>query len=203
MPHIPSRPLWLPLDIAGCRVQGLNLTHPWVAAHVGNDMAAGIDVYYNRRWPVTEHFCHALLAHPTWVAGQTVCILGAGLGLETVIIGRLCHHLYLNDLAPGALELCADQLRHNGVTTFTCLVGRYEQLALPAVDLLVGCFVVYNRETAATMQQLLAHTTAPVLLINDPMPDFTALVQTTTRPVRSLLSSDAAPCLLFDSPLRT
>jgi predicted nicotinamide N-methyase len=104
-----------------------------------------------------------LLAHPTWVAGKTVCLLGAGVGLETVIIGRLCHHLYLNDLAPGALELCAYQLRHNGVTAFTCLAGRYERLALPAVDLLVGCFVVYNRETATAMRRRLAHTTAPVL----------------------------------------
>lgn len=197
MPRPSSRPLWLPVDIAGCRIHSLNLAHPWVSIHVGDDMAAGIDVYYNRRWTVTERFCHFLRANPTWISGKTVLVLGAGVGLETVIIGRLCHYLYLNDRAPRALDLCAQQLRHNSITTFACLPGRYEELLLPPVDLLVGCFVIYNRETAAAMETLLARCTVPVLLMNDPMPDFEALVRTTSRPVRFLLPPDEPPCVVF------
>ena len=190
--------LWLPVDLAGCHIASLNLKHPSVVDQVGDDIAAGTDVYYDRRWPVTERFCRFLLANPAWVADKTVLVLGAGVGLETVIIGRLCRFLYLNDLASLALDLCAQQLRRNGITTFTCLPGRYEELSLPPVDLLIGCFVVYNPETAQAMARLLAEDPIPVLLMNDPMPDFQALVRQTSRSVRSLLPPDEPPCVVFE-----
>ena len=131
------------------------------------------------------------------MVGKTVLVLGAGVGLETLVIGRLCTHLYLNDLAPGALALCVRQLHRNGITDVVCLPGRYEHLELPAVDLIVGCFLVYNQDTAAAMRQLLARHTPPVLLINDPMPDWHRLIRETSRQVRSLLPADDAPCVLF------
>ncbi len=190
--------LWLSVDLDGYHIDSLNLKHPCVADQVGNDITAGTDVYYDRRWTVTERFCRFLLAKPTWVADKTVLVLGAGIGLETIIIGRLCRFLYLNDLTSRALDLCAQQLRHNGITTFTCLAGRYEELVLPPVDLLVGCFVVYNQETAHAMAQLLAECSYPVLLMNDPMPDFQSLVRQTSRAARSLLPSDEPPCVVFE-----
>jgi predicted nicotinamide N-methyase len=193
----PSAPLWLPLEIAGRRFQVLNLDHPHITAHVMEDMGRGIQVYYDRRWQVTTRFCRFLLAEPVWVADRTVLVLGAGVGLETLVIGSLCHTLYINDLAPSALALCAQQLRQNGLRHFTCFPGRYEQLAIPAVDLLVGCFLVYNRATAAAMRQLLARPTPPVLLVNDNMPVFRQLLRQTSRPYRFLLPPDDIPCLLF------
>jgi predicted nicotinamide N-methyase len=190
-------PLWLPHDIAGRRFQVLNLDHPDIAAHVLEDLGRGVRVYYDQRWQVTQRFCHFLLAEPAWVTDRTVLVLGAGVGLETLVIGSLCHRLYINDLAPRALALCAQQLQHNGCTHFACLPGRYEHLPLPAVDLIVGCFLVYNRDTAAAMRQLLTRPTPPVLLMNDNMPVLRTLLRRVARPYRALLPSDDFPCLLF------
>jgi hypothetical protein len=196
--HQPPLPmLWQPLDIAGRHFQVLNLDHPHVTAHIMEDIDTGVRVYYDQRWQVTTRFCHFLLAEPVRVADRTVLVLGAGVGLETLVIGSLCRTLYINDLSSRALALCAWQLRQNRLTHFVCLPGRYEQLSLPRVDLIVGCFLVYNRATAVAMQQLLARPTPPVLLMNDNMPAFRQLLRQTSRPRQSLLSPDNTPCLLF------
>jgi predicted nicotinamide N-methyase len=165
------------------------------------EIASGIQVYYDRRWNITEQFCRFLLAEPAWVDGRTVLVLGAGVGLEALVIGRLCQKLYINDLAPVALELCAQQLCQNGITDFACLPGRYEALTFPPVDLLAGCFLVYNQSTAAAMQQLLTRHTPPVLLMNENMPVLQKLVRETARRVRFLLPADASPCILFEAEL--
>jgi hypothetical protein len=199
MPQTPSPPRWHSISLARHCFQLLNLEHPQIDTHIIGDLDAGIAVTYDRRWDVTERCGRFLLANPAWVAGRTVLVLGAGVGLETVVIGRLCRHLYLNDLAPNALALSAEQLRHNGITHFTCLPGRYETLPLPAVDLLVGCYLVYSRDTAAAMRQLLARPTPPVLLINDNLLSWQALLHTTRRPYRRLLPPDDLPCVLFDA----
>src|SRR4029453_17878242 len=137
-PMPPHR--WHTIDIAGQDFQVLNLDHPELAARVMHDMDAGIEVYYDQRWKCTTRLCHVLLENPAWVAGRAVLVLGAGVGLETVVIGRLCRTLYINHLTPASLALCAEQLRQNGVTGFVCLPGRYESLSLPAVDLIVASF---------------------------------------------------------------
>jgi predicted nicotinamide N-methyase len=161
------------------------------------DMDAGIDVYYDRRWQTAMRLGQFLLNHPEWVAGRSVLVLGAGVGLETVVIGRVCDKLYLNDLAPGALALCAEQLRHNGMTDFVCLPGRYETLELPPVELIVGSFLVYNQDTLIAMRQFLARPTPPLLLVNDNMPALQKLLRTTSRTRTSLESPDNLPCWLF------
>lgn len=198
----PSPPLWLPVEIAGRYFQVLNLDHPWTNARIMGEMAAGIRVYYDRRWDITERFCRFLLAEPAYIAGRTVLVLGAGVGLETLVIGCLCQKLYINDLAPVALDLCAQQLRQNGIVDFACLPGRYETLAFPPVDLIAGCFLVYNRDTAAAIRQLLARRTPPLLLMNQDMPIFQKLVRKTTRRVRFLLPPESFPCVLFEAELR-
>ena len=196
--HQPPLPmLWQPLDIAGRHFQVLNLDHPHVTAHVMDDIDTGVRVYYDQRWQVTTHFCHFLLAEPVWVADRTVLVLGAGVGLETLVIGSLCRTLYINDLSSRALALCAWQLRQNRLTHFVCLPGRYEQLPLPSVDLIVGCFLVYNRDTAAAMRQLLSRPTPAVLLVNDHMPALRQLLRQTSRPHQSLQSPNDVPYLLF------
>jgi predicted nicotinamide N-methyase len=161
------------------------------------DLNAGTTVYYDRRWAVTDRCCRFFLAEPTWVADRTVVVLGAGVGLETLVLGRLCRKLYINDLSPTALRLCTLQLRRNGIRNVICLPGRYEHLFLPLVDLIVGCFLVYNRETGASMRQLLARCTPPVLLMNDNLPCFRTLLRKTSRQIRSLLPHDHKPCYLF------
>ena len=199
MPQTPPPRLRSTYTLAEHRFQLLNLDHPDIAARVLGDIDAGIAVYYDSRWDLTTRFCHFLLAHPAWVAGRSVLVLGAGVGLETLVIARLCTTLYLNDRAPGALDLCAQQLRQNGITDFTCLCGSYETLDLPPVDLLVGCYLVYNRDTAAAMRQLLARPTPPVLLGNGNLLSWQSLLRETKRPYRALLPPNDFPCLLFEA----
>ena len=196
-----ARRYWHRIILAGQRFQLLNLDHPEVSACILGDLDAGIAVTYDQRWDVTARFGRFLLANPEWVAGRRVLALGAGVGLESLVIGRLCHHLYLNDLAPAALALGAEQLRQNGIAHFTCLCGRYETLPLPPADLLVGCYLVYNRDTAAAMRQLLARSTPPVLLCNDNLLSWQTLLRTTRRAYHPLLPPDDLPCVLFASSL--
>jgi hypothetical protein len=197
MPRACVASLWCPVDLTGYHFQALNLDHPCVIARIMDDLDAGTAVYYDRRWAVTDHCCRFFLAEPTWVAGRTVLVIGAGVGLETLVLGRLCRKLYINDLAFAALRLCTLQLRRNGIRNVTCLPGRYEHLLLPSVDLIVGCFLVYNRETGAAMRQLLARSTPSVLLMNDNLPCFRTLLRQTSRQVRSLLPNDDMSCCLF------
>jgi len=201
MSQPPARRYWHRINLAGQRFQLLNLDHPEISARILGDLDAGIAVTYDQRWDVTARFGRFLLANAEWVAGRRVLVLGAGVGLESLVIGRLCHHLYLNDLAPAALALGAEQLRRNGIAHFTCLCGRYETLPLPPVDLLVGCYLVYSRDTAAAMRQLLTRATPPVLLSNDNLLSWQTLLRTTRRAYRPLLPPDDIPCVLFDSSL--
>ena len=86
MPRTPPPRLWSTYTLAGHHFQLLNPDHPEVATRVLGDLDAGIAVYYDSRWDLTTQFCRFLLAHPTWVAGRSVLVLGAGVGLETLVI---------------------------------------------------------------------------------------------------------------------
>lgn len=192
-----SSSLWHTITIAERPLQMLNMDHPDIATRIFSDMDAGIAVYYDQRWAVTTHFCDFLLRHPEWVADRAVLVLGAGIGLETVVIGSLCRTLYINDLAPAALTLCAEQLQYNGIANFLCCPGRYETLPLPQVDVIVGCYLVYSRDTAAAMKFFLARPTPPVLLVNDNLLNWQQLLQETTRPRQQLLQSGDMAGFLF------
>ena len=192
-------PLWEPVTLAQQRFQLLNLDHPEVGSQIWRDLDAGVRVVYDRRWDVTTRFCRFLLTQPQWITERSVLILGAGVGLETLVIGRLCRRLYINDLAPRALELCTQQLQQNGIRHFTCLPGRFETLPLPPVDLIVGCYLVYNRDTAAAMRQFLERCPQQVLLTNDNLLNWQQLLRDTRRPYRTLQLPEELPCVVFDA----
>src|SRR5690606_17098303 len=86
----------------------LDLDHPEVEKRILDEMSAGISVYYDRRWGATEIFAQWILDHPEWIRGKRILVLGAGIGLETIVLGRHCEQLFINDLAPVALELCQE-----------------------------------------------------------------------------------------------
>ncbi len=104
----------------------LDLDQREVDLRVMEDMDAGVDVYYDRRWEETDILAEWLERNHDVYAGKRVLVLGAGVGSETVVLGRLADKLYLNDLSPIALELCEMQLVKHGVVDFDCLPGRYE-----------------------------------------------------------------------------
>lgn len=147
-----SQNRWISHTVGSEVYELLDLDHPAVERRILNEMSGGVPVYYDRRWEATEIFGRWILDHPYWVEGKRILVLGAGVGLETVVLGRHCEKLFINDLAPVALELCREQLARNGITDVETLPGRLENLALPNVDLVAACFLVYNRDTRTAIR---------------------------------------------------
>jgi len=191
-------PLWIATRLGNHSFRLLNMDHPDIEAAVLSEIESGVDVYYDRRWDAAEVFCHFLISQPRWVANRSVLILGAGIGVESLVVGRLCKRLYLNDYAAVALELSARQLRENRILNFELLVGPYETITCPEVDIVLGCSLVYNKETLRAMRQFLGRCHYPIILINDPMPSFDALIKTTTRKIHFFPASDRFPCVLLE-----
>jgi len=175
----------------------LDLDHPDVEAAILSEMNSGVDVYYDRRWEVTDVFCRFLISDPVWVANRSVLVIGAGVGLETLVIGRFCKKIILNDMAPVALNLCARQLRKNRIFHFELMPGRFETLDYPMVDIVIGCYLVYNADTARTMAHFLDRCPHPVLLMNEGVPQFRNLVKKYPGEVRCLFEENGFVCILF------
>jgi hypothetical protein len=190
--------LWVTSRIGPYTFDVINLDHPQVHATILREIKSGVDVYYDRRWEVTDTFCRFLVDQQKWVFNRSVLILGVGLGMETLVIGRLCRKLYLNDLAPIALELCTMQLRKNNIRNFYIFLGRYENIHFPLVDMIVGCFLVYNAETLKAMKRFLTISSQPILLMNEPLPPFQRLLKITHRKLSHILPNSPCPCILFE-----
>lgn len=191
--------LWLSYEIHGAELcfDLLNLDHPRVEARILQEMASGVDVYYDRRWETTALLAQKLAQNPDWIANKSVLVLGAGIGLETLVAGHFCSKLFINDLAPVSLELCAEQLRRNSISDFVALSGRYDRIELPATDLTLGSFIIYNAETRRAMQQLLATRSGEILLVNENLAAFKKLLKNNTRPSQILFAEQAAIAVLF------
>jgi len=69
-------------------------------------MDAGVDVYYDRRWEVTSILTDWLEKNHSQYEGKRVLVLGAGVGAETLVLGRLAEKVYLNDLMAIRITKC-------------------------------------------------------------------------------------------------
>jgi len=149
------------MELWSCEVAGdlevdlLNLDHPDVEKRVMAEMESGVEGYYDRRWETAGVLVDWLAKNREVFERKDVLVLGAGIGVECIYLGKFAERVWLNDLAPVALELCVEQLVKNGVENFEVLCGRYEDLALPNVDLVVASFLVYNGETLDAMRAFL------------------------------------------------
>jgi len=190
---------WHTVKLEGHSVQLLNLDHPSVREPVIGDIDVGIDVYDDSRWKATKQFGRLLYDQPEWVAGKSVLVVGAGVGLETVVVGSLCERLYINDLSPVSLRLCLEQLDRIHIARDGVLEGRYEEVTLPNIDLVVGCFVVYEREARSAMEALLAKTDVPVLLVNEKLDAFQGLMGETDREVERMGMEDGPTVVVLRS----
>lgn len=187
---------WLPLSLAGEDFEILDLRDPAIERRILAEMDAGVDVYYDRRWTATERFSRWLLDHPETLRGKNVLALGVGIGLETLAIGRLCRHLWINDLAPVSVDLCGEQLRHNGIDQFTPLPGSMTEIPLPAgIDLAVACFLIYEDETRAAMNGFADRFPGEILVANGPLPAFRQWREQLERPFEILFEDDSVQAL--------
>ena len=167
--------LWKKEQVGKDRFHLLNLSHPEVDRRVIAEMESGIEVYYDRRWSITSVLTDWMGENLKVIRDRRILILGAGVGAETLILGHHGKHVWLNDLAPTALELCAEQMEKNGLKNFTTLVGRYEDLDLPEVDLVVASFLIYNKDTYQAMRTFMKQQKCDLILVNerlDPFPKF-------------------------------
>ena len=173
----------------------LDLDQREVELKVMADMDAGVEVYYDRRWEVTASLTSWLEDHHAVYAGKRVLVIGAGVGIETAVIGRLAQKLFINDLSPVALELCSAQLEKNGVDNFEALLGRYEEIELPEVDLIVASFLVYNKETLGAMRKFMSENNCSFILMNENLPDFVRCLKEIPNEV--LFEEEGAMCVMF------
>lgn len=173
----------------------LDLDQREVELKVMADMDAGVEVYYDRRWEVTASLTSWLEDHHAVYAGKRVLVIGAGVGIETAVIGRLAQKLFINDLSPVALELCSAQLEKNGVDNFEALLGRYEEIELPEVDLIVASFLVYNKETLGAMRKFMSENNCSFILMNENLPAFVRCLKEIPNEV--LFEEEGAMCVMF------
>jgi len=176
----------------------LNLDDVDIQTSILDDIKSDTDVYYDERWKVTETFSRFILKNPHLVENKDVLVLGAGIGMETVVIGRLAHKIYLNDLSSVALNLCVKQLVKNRVNNYEIIHGRYESIELPEVDIMLGSFLVYNLETYRSMKQIVENCHYPILLMNEPFNHFMKLIRNTARKSTTFSSKDECLCVLFN-----
>lgn len=168
-------PGWTLVRLAGRVFRAHDFDHPDVQARVGQDMAAGVDVYYDRRFRLTSHFCRWVDAHPGAVADRTVLVAGAGVGLEAVVLGGRAAAVVVNDVAPTALDLAVEQLAANGVHDVRTAPGPCQDVDLDGVDLVVACFVVYDADTRDAVAGLVRRASrrgVPALLANEDIGGF-------------------------------
>ncbi len=175
----------------------LDLDQREVELRVMEDMDTGVDVYYDRRWEVTGLLTSWLEAHQEVYAGKRVLVIGAGVGIETAVLGRLAGKLFINDLSATALELCSEQLRENGVVDYERLLGRYEALDLPEVDLIVASFLVYNKETLGAVRAFMVANGCDFILMNENLPDFMKCLGELRHEVIFENEDQGAMCVLF------
>ncbi len=191
---MPSR--WLPKSLGEESFEILDLRAPEIERRILGEMDAGVDVYYDQRWRATETFSRWLLEHPETARGKNVLALGAGIGLETLAIGRLCGHLWVNDLAPVSVELCGEQLHRNGIDGFTPLPGSITEIPLsPEIDLAVACFLIYEDETRAAMDTFVDRFPGEILVANGPLPAFHRWREKLDRPLEILFEDDSVQAL--------
>ncbi len=190
--------MWETHTFSGKNYYLLDLDHPQVENDILKEMGMGVDVYYDRRWGLTQEFCGFIHEIPELFIGKDILIAGAGIGAEAVVIGSMAKKLYINDLAPVALDYCAKQLVENNIKNFEKIEGSYGEINIPGVDLVVACFCVYNSPTMKAMKSLIEKAAAPVLIVNDPLPAFVRLLKAVKRPRRPLVSKERFPCYLFE-----
>jgi predicted nicotinamide N-methyase len=187
-------PRFSTVDLGGQTFEALDFDHEAVVRRITDEMRAGVAVYYDRRWKLTDVFCRFLLDRRELLRGRTVLAVGAGAGLESVVIGRIADRVIINDLAPASLELAAEQLERNGVEGFEVRLGLLQESDLSGVDLVIGCFVVYNEATRDAMAELLeraASLDVPVILANENVGSFfREVLEGARRPVEDLAALD-------------
>lgn len=191
-------PEWKRTQYGPYQFELLNLKTRALSHMIQDDMKT-VDVTYDTRWGPTDLFAHLLVENNHLVKDKQVLCLGAGIGVDTLVIGRLCRKLYLNDLSSVALSLCEKQLLHNDIRHFESVIGSFENIPVPDVDIVTGCYLVYDAPSATRINRFILSCDRPILLMNDRrMEAFTTLLNSlhTVKTVHMIHDTPKALCVL-------
>ena len=173
----------------------LDLDQIAVEKRVIEDMESGVDVYYDRRWEITDKLTDWLEFSQSVYQDKNVLILGSGIGAETIVIGKRAKRVYLNDLSATALALCVEQLEKNEIKNYLTLFGRYEQLNIPKVDIIVASFLVYNADTLSAIKSFIQNMDCQFLLMNENLKEFQKLLSEFEHEI--VFEVDGAKCVML------
>ena len=185
--------MWIPKSYGDVQVELLNMDETSIEARIIEDMDSGVAVFYDRRWDVTHVLAEWLVEHMEEFQGKKVMVLGAGVGAETLVLAKGASHLWINDLSSVALDLCGEQLEHNGLMNYTKVLGRYEEVEMPKVDLIVASFLVYDRMTLESIRKFFTGRQSRFILMNEHLKEFKAFVGESE--VKILFEVDGAACI--------
>ncbi|MGJ8695773.1 MAG: methyltransferase domain-containing protein [Verrucomicrobiaceae bacterium] len=173
----------------------MNLGHRRVEGEIIAEMSEGVAVYYDKRWSITAVLTDWLARNIEVFRGKRVLVLGAGVGAETLILGRHAKQIWINDLSFTSLSLCQEQLVENGIENAISVAGRYEELELPEVDLVVASFLVYNEDTYRAMSVFMDEHEGEIILVNERLAPFPRLLK--EREHRILFEDEGAVGVRF------
>lgn len=160
---------WVAEKIGDWEVQALSMANPEFNRDVMGEIEGGeIDVYYDTRWETSRLFARWLLDRKEIFTDKRALVLGCGIGLESLSVARYASRVWCNDLSPVACAWTLKQLEVNGLAGHA-LVGSYLECAVPDVDIVIGSFLVYNEETAASLASFVSSHAWETVFANDGM----------------------------------
>lgn len=192
------REKWNPIEINGDSYSLINFDHPEIESLVMDEMDTGFDVYYDTRWKITTHFASWLTEHSKLIKNQNILIIGAGAGLETLILAKQAKKIVINDLSPVSLELCKNQLEENGLQNFELCQGDYTQIDLPAeCTTAVACFSIYCPATAKAVTDFLGRFDGDVIIANEYLKAFNLFLNQPGEEYETLHEWDGGVAIRF------
>ena len=192
----PSK--WIPFEVEGEQFSLINFDRKSIGYLIMDEMDTGFDVYYNTRWGLTTNFAEWLSQNSELVNNRKVLIIGAGAGLETLILAKYAQQIVINDLSEVSLRLCKEQLEQNNFHNFSFLPGDYTSIDLPKnCELAIACYPIYCPATAKAMEAFINRFDGDVIVVNEPLKAFRKFLKTTRKTYETLKQWDVGVALKF------
>ncbi|MDF1751526.1 MAG: class I SAM-dependent methyltransferase [Verrucomicrobiales bacterium] len=196
---------WLPRTIGTERFELINFDHAAIEKLVLDEMDTGFEVFYDNRWGLTSEFSHWLVENQPLFRDRSILNLGAGAGIETLVLAKYARKIYINDLSELSLQLCAEQLEENGLNNFESLPGDYTRIPVPLeCDLAIACFSIYCPVTSASVKSFLNRFRGEVIIVNEFLKPFREFLTEIDRESEVLKEFQSGVALRFPAiPLAT
>jgi predicted nicotinamide N-methyase len=117
-------------------------------------------VYSCYSWRAAEHLCQYIIDHPEVFSGKSVCEVGSGLGLVSILLEKLayCSELIVTDGDEDTLSLLIENKIDNDCLfdTSYLLWGEHDDFLSDhssLFDILIGADIIYEEEQILPLLQ--------------------------------------------------